>query len=394
MQLRLSLATAALLVSIASQAQDYVTFQYLQYDENDDRTSVSAPSIMINKDFGTDYTLNASFVFDAVSGASPTYYVDTDAQSSASIDTSSGGSAFARAIDANASDVKYGNVEYDDTRKAFGLLFTTRFENRDELNIGGNYSTEHDFYSTEGSAEYMHYLGDSKNQSVAFGMSYQYNEILVWCIENEGCTDANSGASETMTASTLNAQLSFSQTIDSDSYAKVALFAIKEDGYLTNPYMNVVRNYDEATDTADVVAENRPDLKMAYGTSVKYANALTSDVALQLSYRYYHDDWDINSHTLEGDIYYEYGSDWIFKLGLRGYTQSEADFYSANKDYFTDEEYASSDQRMSAFNTITYKTNIDYKISDDWRVNISANYYDISTGNNALYFMSGFRYNF
>ncbi|MEA3228960.1 MAG: DUF3570 domain-containing protein [Campylobacterota bacterium] len=69
MQLRLSLIASTLLVGLALEADDYVSIEYLQYNENENRTSVSAPSIILNKDFGTDYTLNASLVVDVVSGA-------------------------------------------------------------------------------------------------------------------------------------------------------------------------------------------------------------------------------------------------------------------------------------------------------------------------------------
>ena len=93
MQLRISLAAATIITAMALQAQDYVSVQYLQYDESQERTSVSAPSLMINKDFGTDYTLNANVVLDSVSGASETYY-----------DGASGASAFSRGKNINADE--------------------------------------------------------------------------------------------------------------------------------------------------------------------------------------------------------------------------------------------------------------------------------------------------
>ncbi|MGB6019903.1 MAG: DUF3570 domain-containing protein [Sulfurimonadaceae bacterium] len=380
MQLRLSVAAAAVISAIASQAEDYVSVQFLQYDENNNRTSVSAPSIMVNKDFGTDYTLNISGVADAVSGASPTYY-----------DSASGASAFSRGIGVNASDVKYGNIEYSDQRLAGSLLFTMRFANRDELIIGANYSAENDFYSTEGSAEYMHWLDSSKNRSISLGLSYQANEILVECVENSAC-DSSSGASEAMTADVINAQVSFFQNIDAQSYAKASLFYVSESGFLSNPYLNVVRNNNGVT--ADVVAEARPDSKQAYGLALKYANALSSNISLHLAYRYYSDDWEINSHTLDTDLYYEAGSKWLFKIGLRGYTQSEASFYNGSDAYFTNEQYVSSDERLSAFNAVTYKINVEYQMTEDLRFNLGANYYDQSTGLSATYFMTGFTYNF
>lgn len=378
MQLRLSLAAAALITSMASQAEDYVSVQYLQYDESQNRTSVSAPSIMVNKDFGTDYTLNASFVVDVVSGASETYYMDSV----------SGASAMSRAK-GEASDVKYGNVEYDDTRAAGALLFTTRFDNRDELTVGASRSNESDFYSTEGSLEYMHWLDDSKNQSLALGASYQINEILKHCAEIDGC----SGASEAYDANAINAQLSYFVNLNETSYLKTSLFYSNDDGYLTNPYLNIVRDYEEGG-TASVVSENRPDTKTAYGVSLKYASALTDAMSLHLGYRYYTDDWEIDSHTIDTDVFYELGDDWIFNLGLRYYMQSEASFYNGDKDYFTDEVYASSDQRLSDFDAITYKASIDYKLYDDFNINIGANYYDQSTGLSATYFITGLTYKF
>jgi len=392
MQLKISLAVATLLSTMALNAEDYVTVQYLQYNENKDRTDVSAPSIMINKDFGTDYTLNASLVVDVVSGASQNYYHESyDGTSSASSDTSSGASAFARGLEIKASDVEYGNTQYDDKRVAGSLLLTKRFENRDELTVGVSRSNESDFYSTEASAEYMHWLDSSKNRSVAFGASYQVNQILKYC--NSVGVDGCSGASQAMDATAFNTQVSFSQNIDSSSNAKIALFFSNDDGYLDNPYLNVVRNY-KADSSADVVGENRPDSKIAYGLTLKYANALSDTLTLHLGYRYYSDDWGIDSHTLDTDILYEFDDDWIFKVGLRGYIQTEADFFSGYKDYFTDEVYASSDQRLSGFNALTYKSSIDYKINDEVNINFGANYYTQSTGLDALYFVSGFTYGF
>ena len=382
MQLRLSIAAATLLISSASMAEDYVTFQYLQYDENNNRTSVSAPSVSINKDFGTDYTLNLSLTIDAVSGATPTYYI---------FDTTSGASAYSRGKGIDADDVRYGNVQYSDTRKAPSLLFTTRFDNRDELKVGANYSSENDFYSTEGSLEYMHWLDSSKNSSISFGASYQANEILVGCKYNEEC-DASSGASQKMDAQVINAQVSFFQNINASSYFKASFYSITEGGYLSNPYYNIVRNNNGIT--ADVVAERRPDSRQAYGAMLKYANALTSDTTIHLSYRFYDDNWDITSNTLDSDLYYELAQDWIFNLGLRVYSQSAASFYNGSSRYFSDETYASSDKRLSEFISYTYKVNVDYSISEEWSVNFSANYYEQTTGLSATYFMSGFRYNF
>jgi len=392
MQLRLSFITASILATMALNAEDFVSVQYLQYNENEDRANISAPSIMINKDFGTDYTLNASFVVDVVSGASKTYYDKSyDGTTSASADTSSSASAFARGTDIDSSNVEYGNVEYDEQRVAGSLLLTKRFASRDELTLGVSHSSEHDFYSTEGSAQYMHFLDSSKNQSLTMGLSYQYNQILKYCenVDADGC----SGASKAMDANAINTQIGFSQNIDSTSNIQLALFFSYDDGYLDNPYLNVVRNYKEGG-TADIVGEKRPDTKTAYGTAIKYAKSFQDVVTLHLGYRYYADDWGINSHTVDSDLYYEVTNKWIFGIGLRGYTQTKSDFFSSSITHFTDEIYASSDLRLSDFNSVTYKGSVDYKISDDLHINFGANYYDQTTGLTAINIVTGFMYNF
>ena len=81
MQLKYSLAAALALISFAN-AQNYVSVQYMDYDEDSGRTTIHSPHIELNLDLGVDYTLNLSGVIDSLSGASPTYY-----------DSSSGASA-------------------------------------------------------------------------------------------------------------------------------------------------------------------------------------------------------------------------------------------------------------------------------------------------------------
>jgi len=382
MQLKipLSIATSVVLSTLNAQAEDYVSVQFMQYDENNDRTSISAPSLEINKDFGTDYTLNAQVVLDSVSGASPTFY-----------DSSSGASAYSRGP-VDDDNVAYGNVDYDEQRAAGALLLTTRFANRDELKTGVNYSSESDFYSYEGSAEYLHYLDANKNNSVSMGISYQYNEVLIKDCRYNGACDTQSGASEKKDNNVVSIEAGITQIVDQRSYAKISLFSIVEDGYLSSPYHNIVRNYATEQETV-IVSDSRPDTRTAYGTSLKYVKAFGDDLSAHFGYRYYTDDWDIDSHTLSTELFYEVG-DYVLNGGLRYYMQSEADFYSAANNAFTDEKYASSDERLSDFNSMNYKLQVDYKVSDILDINIGLSYYDQSTGLSATYLMTGFKYKF
>jgi hypothetical protein len=352
----------------------------MNYDEDSGRTTISTPMIEINKDFGTDYTLNASFTHDSVSGASPTYY---DSQSGASAKVPDG------VVYRN--DIKYGNIDYEDERKAVSLSLTKRFKNRDELTLGGNYSTEYDYDSKEASIQYLHYLDSSKNQSISIGTSYQKNDVSIYCRLNTGACDSSSGASEKIEdLDVITTEIGFTQILDKTSLVKTSLFYINEDGYLSNPYMRVIRDYNK---NPKIAPERKPDSRKAYGAMVEYSKALNSNLGTILSYRFYSDDWEITSHTIDTELNYDFNSKLMVGVGVRYYTQSEAKFYSSKKDYFTNQKYASSDRRVGDFDSINYKLSGDYKINKNISLNANINYYEQDSFD-AIYWGVGGKYRF
>jgi hypothetical protein len=346
-----SITAVLLLSSTLVQSENYVSIEYLQYDESDDRISVSAPSIEVSYDFDTDYNLKASMMFDGISGATPSFLENT-----------------------NGNFYK-GLQKFDDTRTAGSILLTSRFENRDELYTGFDYSKEEDYESFTPSMEYMHYTDKTHNTAINFGVSVGFNEILVY--------DAASGASDnshTEKSMSYNAQIGLTQVLTSESSMKLSLFMVSDDGYLTNPHGIIVRDYN--TNKTKLGNENRPDTRNAYGFTGNYNRLLTDKVSLLSSYRFYKDDWDMTSHTIEVDTYMELSDDVTLGLGVRYYTQLEANFYNANIDYFTTQKYASSDERLSKFDAFTYKASIDYKQNDTLSYNVGIQVYEQNTISN------------
>jgi len=361
----------AIIASNSLYAENYVSVEFLQYNENDNRVAVSAPSFSTSYDIGTDYNIKADFVHDAVSGATPSWQPDSNSGASSRD---------------NSGDYQYKNQEFTEARNAGSVMLTTRFENRDELYTGFDYSRESDFDSKAISAEYMHYTDKSHNQSVNIGVSYSFNELLAYQY------DSGSGASQKEESNSLNIQAGISQVLNDHSALKVEGFTIIDDGYLTNPHANVVRNNN--TNNQKLVTENRPDKRTAYGVNLKYITLLNDDMSYKVNYRFYADDWDINSHTIDNDIYYKMNKQLTFGVGLRYYIQSEANFYNENKDFFTNEEYASSDERLSDFDALTYKTSIDFKQNDKISYNLGGEFYSQSTGLDASMVTLGLKYKF
>ena len=385
---RLSLLTCTLLASL--HAEDYVNVQYLHYQESDDRITVSSPSLEINKDFGVDYTLNFKAVYDGISGASPTYY-DASTGASNSVRRVPLNSDFGRGPVADKEDIVYDNVAFGERRVGLGAILTTRFETRDELRVGFNWSLEYDLYLYEGSLEYMHYLDSSKNSSLTFGASYQRHVNLVPCGEYASACDGSSGPSKQISSNHTNLQATFSQVIDQNSVASATLFYMNENGYLTNSYKNIVRNYH--TDPI-IVNENRPDTKNEGGIVLEYSRSIVPELALHVSYRYYIDDWKMSAHTPEIKLFYQVSNALRLDAGLRYYYQNAAYFYSGAKDAFTDETYASSDERLADFTAYEPTLGMNLSITKDISYNLSGSYYEQSTGLKALYLITGFKYNF
>ncbi len=361
----------AILASNTLQAENYVSMEFLRYDENNDRVSVLAPAFNASYDIGTDYNIKASFMNDTITGATPVWRPDTASSASGRN---------------NRGDYSYENQEFDEVRNESSVMLTTRFANRDELYTGVNYSSESDFSSKTASVEYLHYTDRSHNRSISLGASYSFNELLSYDF------DGGSYLSEQEESTSLNLQLGMSQVLNDHSVVKIEAFTILESGYLTNPYGNVIRDYGSINQR--IVTERRPDNRRAYGMTLKYVTLFLENTSYRGNYRFYRDDWDINSHTLENDIYYELNRRFTFGLGLRYYTQTEATFYNGSKDFFSDERFASSDFRLSSFDAFTYKASIDFQQNEKISYNLGTQFYTQSTGLDATMITTGLKYRF
>lgn len=377
---KISVVTATFLFTQTVNAEDYVRVQYLQYNESDNRVDVIAPSIEVNKDFGLDYTLNVKLVTDAVSGASPTYS-----------DTSSGASVYHRGSVNNPNSIQKENIDFEESRLAPSVALTKRFDNRDELTLSYSKSYESDYDSNNFSVNYLKWANASKNRSFDATLTYQDNTILIKECDpfNYACSqsDALSGASSQQSASLIHIQSGITQILDESSLAKASLFYAKEDGYLSNPYYNIVRNGNL------VEAERKPAERSSYGFRLKYFKNF-GDLTTKVGYSYYNDDWDISSHTLNFDNYYELDNAFTIGLGLRYYLQSEAEFYSADPNFFSNQIVASMDEKMSDFSAITYKLPLIYKQNRHLSYDLALNYYKQSTDLSASYVSVGAKYTF
>lgn len=288
---------------------------------NGDRYTVYAPSIWFLTPIGDSTSLQGSAVLDSVSGASPFFH---DTLSAASI---------------------------EDTRYA-GDFTVTQYFKQISVSLGGAFSEEDDYASNAGTFGTSFWTKD-KLTTYNLGGSFSYDEIA--------STD-NPNLHENKQTASLAAGVT--QIIDKNSLGQVNLTWTNSDGFLTDNYK-----------TQDL----RPDSRTMWAILFRYVRFIESqEAALHLDYRYFFDDWDVDSHTLQAAWYQPITEDLMLRLRTRYYTQSASEFYS---DVFPPPETLaagspfSADQRLSAFGSLMGGIKAIYEFTRTFGASVSFDYF-------------------
>ncbi len=144
-------------------------------------------------------------------------------------------------------------------------------------------------------------------------------------------------------------------------------------GYYNDPYKLTLTFYpDQILPT--LLPDTRPDHRDMFSWLTRYRHHFASrNGTLQAEYRYFHDDWGIDAHTLEVGWEQVLNEHWSVRPGLRYYTQGAADFYSPVIPRPTPAAL-SSDQRLGAFGGLSPSLRVAWRSDDGWKVEGTAGY--------------------
>jgi len=121
------------------------------------------------------------------------------------------------------------------------------------------------------------------------------------------------------------------------------------DGYLSDPYKQVFIGGNSAN--SDV----RPDQRNQVSILTRYRHHIeTLEGTLNADYRFYIDDWEINSHTLELAWHQAIWDSIKLIPSFRYYTQSQAKFYAPYFDSAPADGLQSSDYRLSPYGALSW----------------------------------------
>ena len=323
-----------------------VALKYGHYADSQpgwERVTARSPQLYVQAPIAGDWSLEASAVMDAVSGATPRWHTQNAAFSGAS--------------------------RMDDVRRA-GDIKVTRYFARAAVSASIANSNENDYASRAAGLE-ARWSTEDNNRTWSAGLGLSNDNI-----------DASKtgGSGPGGQKSTREYQLGLTQVLTTDDVVQFNLTRSLGWGYFSDPY----KSFDQ-----------RPDQRDAWIALVRWNHYLAPfDAALRSSYRYYNDTFGMLSHTVGVDWVQSAGA-WTLTPGLRYYSQSAAHFYldpilNAQGQY---DQIAvitravnqrgsnqSTDQRLAAFGAVTLSVKLAFAFNPDTSVDLKLETYRQSAG--------------
>ena len=326
--------------SLASSLKDSMSFGINTYNDNAD-VQVYSPTLSLFKKVSHQWMIGVKMRIDTISAASIK------------------NGANAGHVDAVTAASSTEDALYDDIRYA-PTLMATYDDGENMLSFGAYYSTEIDY---TGQAVFANYVRQLNEQNTAIGIGFSqsfdkwhpvYDRALPKDYRNERKID-----------------FSVNQLISPTFSIQAVYSYMYSEGFLSSPYHYVLQ---------DNIAkfENYPETRTGNAFALKGVYLLNDANAMNFSYRYYFDDWDIASNTVNIEELHDFSSKFTSGIRFRYYTQTKSNFVKDIGDYSLSDEYFATDYRMSAFNSYTVGVPFIYKKSNGDKVTASIDYYQTS----------------
>lgn len=316
------------------------------------RYSIDTHQFQLQGPLGGRVDMGLDLAYETMSGATP-WYVERGADGKP-IQVMSGATIEEERIDAQVR----GNYYFDNARTG----------------AAAGFSIENDYTAVNGAFEgETHFF--EKNSTLSSGIGFSYDRIEP--------TDAELfDRPESETRGGLSAFAAWSQVLGRSSTLQTSLTYQHQRGYLSDPYKLVAAGIDGN------IRDDRPGQRNQLSWLTRYRKHFSrTGSTLHLDYRFYWDDWEINSHTLELALHQAFGDAFRIVPSLRYYSQSAADFYGPFFDS-APAGHASSDYRLSPFGAFSWRIKGETRLRGwpfgmDWRASVAYERY-VSSGDLAL----------
>lgn len=369
--------------TVRGRAEDTVAYRYEDYQEDGGRVRVHTQAAHFETDFSPRVAVKGDFVYDAISGATPTGALPPIGSTQVPL------------------------VALHDQRFAGNLSTDFKF-GRTTTTPQLAYSTESDYRSVGLSLNEAIDFNE-RNTTLNLGLAHNFDRVNGFYQRNwrsKGATDVLVGVN---------------QLLGPHTYVTANVTLGYADGYLTDPYKGVAFqfHYSDAfayldPDPTYAVPERRPAHKFRQVGFVGLTHFFEAvQGSLETSYRFHHDDWGIFSHTMELSWHQKLGRKLTISPLFRFYNQTAASFYAPSFTgdfifadgatvavqsggfYLTSDDpgfpgdatgtlkvpahpnYFSADYRLSQLNTFTYGVTASWRVHDHFSVEAGYKRYEM-----------------
>ena len=158
--------------------------------------------------------------------------------------------------------------------------------------------------------------------------------------------------------------LGFSQIINKNIQGALLFDVVQQDGLLSTPFQRVyfsdiVDSFIDNFQLADDV-ERLPDsrFKIAFGGRLNFY--LNEVFVLRTYYRYYFDDWGVQSHTASIELPIKITNKFTLYPTYRYYDQTAADYFAPYETHLSTDEFYTSDYDLSEYNANQFGFGVSY----------------------------------
>ncbi|SEC64018.1 Protein of unknown function [Maribacter dokdonensis] len=158
--------------------------------------------------------------------------------------------------------------------------------------------------------------------------------------------------------------LGFSQILGKNLQGSLALDFVKQDGLLSTPFQRVyfadiADSFIQEFQLADAI-EQLPDSRFKVAGGGRLNWYINESVVLRSYYRYYFDDWGINSHTASVEMPIKLTDKFTVYPSYRFYQQSAADYFFGYEEAFSTDTFYTSDYDLSKYSANQFGMGVSY----------------------------------
>ena len=248
-----------------------------------------------------------------------------------------------------------GSIEYDYSSIGFGGGISKLFNDKNsEISLATN------IYLDKWNPIYPKELTDFKDYGLSGG--FFSNFTVTPSLSNYN--PINFTTHTTKNRNSFSLSLTFSQVLTQKIQFSLFTDILYQTGLLSTPYQRVyfadkndffINNFHLADDI-----ERLPNTRFKLPIGTRWNFYLNEKFVLRTYYRYYFDNWNINSHTLTIELPYKITDRFTLTPMYRYYNQKKSKYFAPYENHISTQEFYTSDYDLSSFNAHQYGIGVGY----------------------------------